>query len=70
MRPLLENSQARRLTLDDFEPDLEACHPNCVEMVLRKLGADDAVIVVELGNMSASPMWNCAGNVKGLEPAD
>ena len=35
MRRLLENSPARLLTLDDFEPDLEEYFLNRVEMVLK-----------------------------------
>ncbi len=35
MRRLLENSPARHLTLDDFEPDLDECRLKRVEMVLK-----------------------------------
>ena len=35
MRRLLENSPARHLTLEDFEPDLEDCRLNRVVLVLK-----------------------------------
>lgn len=35
IRRLLENSSARHLTLDDFEPDLDKCRLNRMEMVLK-----------------------------------
>lgn len=38
---LLENSPARHLTLDDFEPDLDECRLNRVVMVLKDRDRDD-----------------------------